>query len=95
MIDVDEVILRSRGGRTTEAEEARLTYSELESRAHIFLEKFNKQVSIEAETMITMDNSLMARVKDGTVEWWGHRDDMPAVLAQSTIVGPVGMWLAL
>jgi glycosyltransferase involved in cell wall biosynthesis len=25
-------------------------------------------------------------VREGSVEWWGHRDDMPAVLAQSTIV---------
>jgi len=36
-----------------------LTRPELESRAHIFLEKFNKQVSIEAETMITMARTLI------------------------------------
>jgi len=25
-------------------------------------------------------------VKEGTVEWWGHRDDMPDVLRQATVV---------
>jgi glutamine synthetase len=36
-----------------------LTRPELESRAHIFLEKFNKQVSIEAETMITVTRTMI------------------------------------
>ncbi len=29
---------------------------------------------------------LMAWVDEGIVEWWGHRTDMPSVLAQATIV---------
>lgn len=36
-----------------------LSKSECESRAHIFLEKFNKQVSIEAETMISMARTMI------------------------------------
>ncbi len=36
-----------------------LSKSELDSRAHIFLEKFNKQVSIEAETMISMARTMI------------------------------------
>ena len=29
---------------------------------------------------------LRAWAAEGVVEWWGHRDDMPAVLAQSSVV---------
>ncbi len=36
-----------------------LSKAETESRAHIFLEKFNKQVMIEAETMISMARTLL------------------------------------
>jgi len=36
-----------------------LSKPELESRAHIFLEKFNKQVSIEAETMTSMARTMI------------------------------------
>lgn len=36
-----------------------LSKAEVESRAHIFIEKFNKQVSIEAETMISMARTLI------------------------------------
>src|SRR5262249_24391069 len=36
-----------------------LSRPELESRVHILLEKFNKQVAIEAETMITMARTML------------------------------------
>ncbi|MGE3107035.1 MAG: glutamine synthetase III [Phycisphaerales bacterium] len=36
-----------------------LSKSELDSRAHIFFEKFNKQVAIEAETMISMARTMI------------------------------------
>lgn len=29
---------------------------------------------------------LQAWVREGSIEWWGHRDDMPAVLGMATIV---------
>src|SRR5690606_1701015 len=36
-----------------------LTRPEVESRAHIFLEKFNKQVGIEAETMVSIARTMI------------------------------------
>lgn len=36
-----------------------LSKSEVESRAHIFIEKFNKQVSIEGETMVQMSRTMI------------------------------------
>jgi glycosyltransferase involved in cell wall biosynthesis len=32
------------------------------------------------------DTTLRSWVADGLVEWWGERDDMPAVLSQATLV---------
>ncbi len=35
---------------------------------------------------VVTDEQLLAWMKEGVVEWWGHRTDMPEVLAKSTLV---------
>lgn len=32
------------------------------------------------------DSEILVWVRDGVVEWWGHRDDMPQVLADAQVV---------